>query len=66
MLPTSDKLSELSAEIEQVRTQLVESAVELGFMHPQVQQTSKRLDTLLLRYYEINKNKKAPLSIDLS
>jgi uncharacterized coiled-coil protein SlyX len=52
---TPSQISDLNAEIEQAREQLVLLVGQFGFMHPDVQQSSKHLDTLLLSYYEINK-----------
>jgi hypothetical protein len=49
-------MSELSEEIEQVRTQMVHLVAMHGFLHPEVQQCSMHLDVLLIRYYEIDKS----------
>jgi hypothetical protein len=45
----------LSTEIEMVRKQMVMLGDQLGFLHPEVQQCSKRLDVLLVKYYEMDK-----------
>ncbi|TDF98969.1 aspartyl-phosphate phosphatase Spo0E family protein [Paenibacillus piri] len=47
--------SELSAEIEKVRTHMVHLAGEFGFLHPEVQHCSKQLDSLLIQYYLIDR-----------
>lgn len=55
MSVTDEMHSALSCEIEKVRERMVRLSDQFGFMHPEVQQCSKQLDELLLRFYEIDK-----------
>jgi hypothetical protein len=50
-----DSLSEMSIEIERVRTQMIQLGDQYGLMHPEVHRCSNQLDQLLLRYYELEK-----------
>ncbi|TBL71617.1 aspartyl-phosphate phosphatase Spo0E family protein [Paenibacillus thalictri] len=48
-----DSRTALSIEIEIVRKQMNLLGEQLGFLHPDVQACSKKLDKLLLQYYEL-------------
>jgi hypothetical protein len=45
----------ISVEIEQMRGQMVMLGTRHGFLHPDVQSCSKKLDLLLLEYYAASK-----------
>lgn len=49
------KLSKLEAEIERLRREMVELAMELGLNHPKVHKISQYLDALLLKWHQLNK-----------
>jgi hypothetical protein len=51
--------SDISDEIEKVRSRMVELGCKLGLLHPEVQQCSERLDELLLDYYFTRQNREA-------
>jgi len=53
-LETQDRLSR---QIEQLRGQMVLLGISHGFLHPEVQLCSRRLDQLLLQYYKLNRVK---------
>ncbi|MFC0211324.1 aspartyl-phosphate phosphatase Spo0E family protein [Paenibacillus chartarius] len=40
-------------EIEELRSEMVTLGIKFGFLHPDVQLCSKRLDQLLLQYYAL-------------
>lgn len=44
----------IAGEIERHREQMIRLGNELGLLHPEVQQCSRQLDELLLRYYEVD------------
>ncbi|MCD1259790.1 aspartyl-phosphate phosphatase Spo0E family protein [Paenibacillus athensensis] len=47
----------LNRQIEQLRGQMVLLGISHGFLHPEVQLCSRRLDQLLLQYYELTRVK---------
>ncbi|WP_426451736.1 aspartyl-phosphate phosphatase Spo0E family protein [Paenibacillus sp. S-38] len=47
-----DLQSSISLEIEKLRERLVTLGIRFGLMHPEVQECSRQLDELLLKYYE--------------
>jgi hypothetical protein len=50
-----NSLSEISIEIERVRTRMILLGDQYGLMHPEVHECSNELDQLLLRFYELDK-----------
>jgi hypothetical protein len=50
---SSELLNRICEEIETVRGEMVALALELGFLHPDVQLCSRRLDQLLLHFYSL-------------
>ncbi|UUZ84033.1 aspartyl-phosphate phosphatase Spo0E family protein [Paenibacillus sp. P26] len=56
--------SVISDEIERVRERMIRLGDQFGLMHPEVQQCSRQLDELLLKFYELDlkmKRKQRPL-----
>jgi hypothetical protein len=49
----SEMLNRIYEEIETVRGEMVGLAMELGFLHPDVQRCSRKLDQLILHYYAV-------------
>lgn len=49
-------MKKLEAEIEQLRQEMVELALELGMSHPEVLVRSQRLDALLLKWHKLKLN----------
>ncbi|EPD89667.1 Spo0E family sporulation regulatory protein-aspartic acid phosphatase [Paenibacillus chitinolyticus] len=54
----------LDVRIEQLRSQMVENGMKYGFLHPSVQHDSRRLDKLILRYYQLERGE-SPLETKL-
>lgn len=49
-----EKHIRICKEIETVRGEMVALGTEFGFLHPDVQLCSRRLDQLLLRFYALD------------
>jgi hypothetical protein len=65
LTPTGTEMrNQISQEIELVREEMIRLGTHFGFLHPEVQRCSKRLDQLLLLFYDLERKKAAALEAE--